>query len=109
MRAGTLRTLLTVQENQATSPAKDTLGHKTLNWVTVKQLRGEVVTLTGEQLLRATQIAGELTHQVTVRYWSELTRKHRFLFRGNPLDINTISDTNQKHKELVCLCKEAKK
>lgn len=73
----------------------------------------EVVTLSGLELIRAQQVAPEATHQVRLRFYRGLTRKHKLKWTdpdsntAHEFDINHIDDVDQRHREIVLICKEA--
>lgn len=106
MRSGKLTERLQIQENRKAT--KTTLGEVAENWHTVNSVWAGIVTLSGLELIRARQVAAEATHEVTIRYYKGLTNKHRFLWGSVKLDINHVNDKDQRHHEMVCICKQAK-
>lgn len=76
-------------------------------------VHAKVETLSGLELIRARQVASEATHQVTIRYWQGLTRKHKIRWTDpatnekHEFDINHINDVDQRHREMILTCKEA--
>jgi SPP1 family predicted phage head-tail adaptor len=70
MRAGKLRTRVTVQQRTATL---DTFGQQSVAWsALLSNVPVELNALTGRELLAAQAVNAEVTHEVMMRYHSEL-------------------------------------
>lgn len=69
VRAGNLRKRLTFQTKDA---AQDALGEPVNTWTTIFTCWGEIIPLTGRELIAAASIQSEVSHTVMVRYRTEL-------------------------------------
>lgn len=81
-------------------------GAALVTWLPVAELWASVEPITGSERVDADARAGRLTHSVTLRYRSDVTTAHRFVFGTRILDIRSVRDLDERHVRLVCLCDE---
>jgi len=104
MRAGLLRHRVAIVEDVVAG--QDGTGQETVTATTRATVWGEVKPLSGKELWRAQQIQPEVTHQVTVRYTSDLVPERHLVHDGRSLHILGISDRDERKIEQTLLCKE---
>src|SRR3989304_5132322 len=104
MQAGRLRHRVTLQVT-ALSTA-DSFGEQTQSWADVERdIPAEVQTLSAIELWKTAQVQPEASVQVFMRYRSDVTSAHRFIYGSRYLyPITVIPDI--KNTELTILCKE---
>jgi SPP1 family predicted phage head-tail adaptor len=99
---GALRELLTL-ESQAR--VADGGGGASVTWETVAELWAAVRPITGDERLRADQVAGRVTHEVWIRRRSNVTPAMRFRIDTRILDIVAVL-AGPRRSHLKCLCEE---
>ena len=101
MRAGSLRKRIEIQQCIFT---KDNAGAPVENWLAFATAWAQVEDLTGQELAAAAQINETLTTRFTTRYLGSQfvpDTTMRIVYQGKFYDIQSISDTEQAHRELV--------
>lgn len=106
MKAGELRHPISIEFNLAT--AQDTLGGITESWQTYHRAWGKVVELGGRELEFARQKAPNSTHQVTMRFIPNVTADMRVRHDQRLLNIENVTNVEDRNIELILLCSEAK-
>jgi SPP1 family predicted phage head-tail adaptor len=107
-RAGVLRKVVTFQ---ARSTGKDAAGQPLDTWTTQFTSRASIDPLTGRELIQA-QIAGaSATHQVTVRYRSELAdpivvAKMRILYGSRVFNIQASMNQAESNRVVILQVQE---
>ena len=105
IRAGELRHRVSIMHDDSTE--QDTFGQPVEDEHCVATVWAKVESLSGLELIRAQQVAGEVTHQVTIRHYPGLTNRHWFNFQNMRLDINHIDNVEFRNIKNVVLCKRA--
>ncbi len=100
-----LRHRVQVQEDQGATV--DAHGQPVPGWVTVRECWARVENLTGQELFFAQQQTAVADVRVTVRYWADLTTKHRFMHGTRELNIVSVADLDGLKVHQECLCKAA--
>ena len=103
MEAGKLRHVVTVQ---TASESADSFGEMIKTWGSNSTAWASVEPLSGRELLSAQQYYAEATHRVRLRHNSAVTPSARFKFGTRYLQINSVSDKNEKGAEIECICTE---
>lgn len=95
-------------ELQALSTTPDGQGGVTSAWVTYATVYAKVVPVRGRKLWAARQAQSELSHEVTIRYRSDVSTAHRVVYSGaaEPLAIRAVVDVDYRHVVLVLDCLE---
>lgn len=104
MRAGQLNRRVRLQGRQTTVSAD---GFSIENWVDIATLWAGLEPVTAREVMQATQETEKITHQVTVRYRTGMSNQLRFRYGSRVFLIHTLLDTNESHRELICLCEES--
>ena len=103
MRAGKLRHQVTIQSPTLTA---DGGGGNTVAWVDVDDVWADVKPLTGAEPLFSAQLNPETTHQVTLRYRSDLQRNYQIVFGTRTLRVTSIINVDERDRQLIAMCKE---
>ena len=129
MRAGRLRHRVLLQH---ATDAGDTYGEQDQTWYVDADpaiLYAEVRALQGQERFRAQQVQPEVSHAVRIRYRDDVAPDDRLivgsaspeiegvmiadepddltrLFGSKVLQIESVIDVNEQHKELQLLCRE---
>ena len=108
IRAGQLRHRLEVQE---ATEVQDAHGQATKTWVKVKSRKVEIKPLAGAELFNAQQVQARVSHEITLRYYADLTPEHRFRLatrlRGERIfNILSVRHTDEMNVDTVCACEE---
>lgn len=84
-------------ELQSFTDARDTHGEKDIwderNWTTDATLWANVEPQSGAENTEGDQVAGEVTHKVTIRHRKGVTRQHRLLYRVAHTTLNGALST----------------
>lgn len=86
-RLGRMRHRLAIQSATETPNA---YGEPVKAWSTVATRWGRVEPMLGNERYTAQQVVGELSHKITMRYYSGLTPKHRLVFGSRVFHIESI-------------------
>lgn len=62
--------------------------------------------MTAQQLMAAGQTEEKITHQITIRYRTNLTPRMRLRYGNRLFEIKNILDPLEEHRELDILCEE---
>lgn len=114
MRAGKLRSRVTLQKRM---PSTDAEGSTSDNWITLGRVWAHLAPVAGVEALVAGQEEVRLSHQVSTRYRADLAAAStapvsneghnlRLLLGPRVLDIQTVSDPDERHVEVDLLCIE---
>lgn len=108
MRAGALRSRVTVQHRLVTS--QDSRGQDVYSWTTITDgpFWAMIEALQGRQLEAAQQTWAEARFRVTIRYQPgvSINREDRLLWGSRILDILDVEDPDQRTRQIVMVCKE---
>jgi SPP1 family predicted phage head-tail adaptor len=106
MRAGMLRHRVTVVRR--IEGAKDAVGTPTYAWTDMEiDVPAHVRPLSGSELLAAQQVNASTTHEVRMRYGSDITARDRLTFDGRTLEIDAPPiNVDERNRELVLRCHE---
>ena len=84
----------------------NTLGERVITWSDVDMVHAAVEPIRGREFFAAEQVQAEFSHRVVMRYRDGMTTRMRVLHLGRVLQINTIIDVDERHKELQMMCRE---
>jgi len=90
MRIGPLRERVTIQSG---STADDSMGGGPESWsaiATDPTVWAGVRPIRGDERLAALQLQAAVTHEVTIRYRTDVTPQHRLLWGAAPLNIRAV-------------------
>lgn len=103
IRAGTLRKLVTIQ---TITRADDGAGGFTETWTDTATVRAAVAPLEGREQLEAMQTGLRQPVRVRMRYRAGVTTAQRLVYEGRTLEIQSVVDPEERHRELVLLATE---
>ena len=103
MRAGRLRHQVAIQ---TATTAQDAYGQPVKTWATTATVWGAVEPIGGKEAYRAQAERADLSHLVVIRYRSGVTPMTRILFGTRTMDIESVVDPEERHRELHLLCRE---
>lgn len=75
-------------------------------WIPVAEVWAAIATMGGDERLEAEQLAGRLTHRVRCRFRGDVRPAMRFRHGTRLLEIVAITDQDERHRFLDCLCRE---
>jgi SPP1 family predicted phage head-tail adaptor len=101
--AGRLRHRVTLKSN---SPSVDEYGDESESWGTEGTVWARIEPLRGQELLLAQQVNAELSHRVTIRYYSGCSPQWRVYFGNRTLEIVSVRDPEERNIKMELLCKE---
>jgi len=101
---GRLSARLVLEDDQSVS---DGQGGVVEDWQVVASLWGRIEPLRARARETAGAAAAEVTHRVTIRYREDVSHAMRFVHRGRPLLIRTVSDPDETRRYLICECEES--
>jgi SPP1 family predicted phage head-tail adaptor len=102
MNIGSLRDRLTLEQPVR---APDGGGGASVAWQPVAELWAHARPITGDERLRHDQVAGRLTHRVTIRRRDGVAPAMRFRQGARIYEIVAVLDSPRR-THLTCLCEE---
>lgn len=108
LSAGQLRHRLKIQKNAGEGTYDASYGAVTPDWQNVSELQASVRTLSGRELEYARQTVGDVTHEITHRYNSLLTIRHRYKFGDRVFAIGHVDNVDQRNVVHKSLCMEVR-
>lgn len=106
MRPGLLRKSAIIERSTET---QDSGGALIRTWQTLVTRRMDVRPLKGNEGFAASQEIGEISHQIRLRYDSEisdLSPRDRIILDGRVLHIISVQNISERSREYKLLCKE---
>ncbi len=100
---GALRHRLTVERPARTD---DGAGGAFVSWEPVAELWAALAPLSAAEAVVADQLAGRASHEIIVRYRSDLAPAMRFRLGSRLLSIVAILDADNRRRFVRCLCRE---
>lgn len=107
MQAGKLRHLVTI-EYQRSDQGETGEVHADPKWYRFKIVNAAVVPLTGRELFNAEQVQPDVNTRVEMRYLEGLTSAMRVNYDGRILNIASVIDLEERHREMHLMCIERK-
>ena len=104
-RAGLLRHLVEVQEN---NPTQDAAGQEIESWSTIAKVWARIHPVKGKEFIDSDQLkATEVTHTIVFRYLPILTTKHRlFVDKARAFEIDQALNDDEREIMHNVRCKE---
>jgi SPP1 family predicted phage head-tail adaptor len=81
-------------------------GGATVAWTAVAELWASIVPMRGVETVVADQLAGQVSHAITVRHRAGLVPAMRFRLASRTFEIAAVIDVGEAHRLLRCLCRE---
>lgn len=103
MNIGSLKHKITIQR-----PGRipDNGGGWTEGYTDYKTIAANVRPMTAKQLIEAEQAQFDVTHRVTIRFRTDITRVDRIVYKGREFDIKTLINEDEANRALILLCVE---
>lgn len=100
---GELRHRVTIQQKTRTA---DGGGGGSVDWSAVATVWAKIEPLSAFQRLKAEQLESCVTHQVSIRYRTDVKTGMRIAYDGRYLAIKTVIDDGERGRWLVLSCEE---
>lgn len=81
-------------------------GEARLTWATLTTRRAFVRPLSGRERLLAEQVQSDVTHKVTMREYTGLTPRDRFVFDSRTLNIVSVIEKSNVPHHMEVMCRE---
>ena len=109
--SGKYRHCVTIQR-QVTTPTTDSYGEVDLttdaNWETFASAHAEVVPRMATETERNDQVKHDITHIVTMRWFTGVTEEMRIVYDSRLLEIKSLYDVGERRREWRMECKEVR-
>lgn len=102
IRAGRYNQVITLQKPSG----KRTAMGIPVEWVDVVTIRAAIEPLQGREYFSGPFQMGENIVRIRMRYLEGITRKMRVKYGDRLLDINSVIDSREAHREIQLMCKE---
>jgi SPP1 family predicted phage head-tail adaptor len=100
MRAGTLRTPLTIQQQAVT---QDAIGQPLTTWTTFAEVWGDLRYKSGAEVIRADAESSAVKCSIRIRYLAGVTAGMRVTDGATTFDIEAVMpDQHRVYVDLVC-------
>jgi len=109
VRAGSLNRRLHLQQ---ISSVVDADGFTSETWADLDVVWASINPVQGIEGYQAAQTQERITHQVTIRWRTDVSAHMRFLYAETPAGIlrifliHAMLDPDEAHRELACMCEE---
>ena len=94
---------------QVASESRDGAGSLVKTWTDLVAVMAAIEPLQGRALHDARQIQTDISNRVVIRYDSTIAdlspEDFRFTFRSKYYDVLYVTNTDERNRELVCMCK----
>lgn len=103
MDIGKLKHRITFQD---LSNSRNEYGELIEDWLDVKTVWAEIKPVSGKQFFAAKQINSEISHNIYIRYRSDLNSSMRIKFKERIFEILYIMNLNESNTIMQIYCKE---
>jgi SPP1 family predicted phage head-tail adaptor len=103
MRAGDLRHRLTIESPQRLS---DGAGGATVTWTQLASVWAHIKPVSARELRSAEQRAEKVTHEIVLRYRTDINSTMRLTGEGRTFNIEAIINEAERDRWLKCFCVE---
>ncbi len=103
MMIGTFRHKVSIQQALR---SYDGGGGASETWQTIADVWANICPLSGRKAVKAQKLEGTISHQVTLRWRDDVTPDMRLLYGARELEIDSVRDTGERNRRLVCMCVE---
>ncbi len=86
--------------------APDGAGGAVVTWTLVTNLWGSIEPMSGSEIVDADGLQGRVTHEVWLRYRSNISPDMRLLLGTRIFDIRLVIDYGERRHHLRCLVEE---
>ena len=103
MRAGKLRHRVTIQSRTV---AADTVGHPVETWATLASVSADILPMGGAEPFHSDQFDARVSHDITIRYRTDVTPNMRVVWGSKTLDVEAVMDPDGRRRSLRILALE---
>lgn len=103
MDIGRLKHRITFQE---LSQNKNEYGELVEEWLDIKTVWAEIKPVSGNQFFAAKQINSEISHNVYIRYRTDLKPSMRIKFKERVFEVLYLMNVNEDNQLMQIYCKE---
>lgn len=104
MDIGRLRHRITFQE--LSKSEKNYYGELICEWLDIITVWAEIKPVSGNQFFAAKQINSEISHNVYIRYRTDLKPSMRIKFKNRIFEILYVMNVNENNRMMQIYCKE---
>ena len=101
--AGRLRNRVTIKSKTAT---QNSYGEEVIVWVTLATVWAAVEPMRGQEYLESRRLQAEVDYRVRLRYRSGLAPTMRVYYDNRTLEVVSVLNVNENHRETHLMCKE---
>lgn len=101
--AGKLRHRVVLKSN---TPGVDDYGGATESWGTEATVSARIRPGRGQEFVLAQQVHAELSHEITIRYYSGVVPQWRVYFGSRIFEIVSVRDIEERNIRMELLCEE---
>ena len=100
---GKFRHFITLQ-GQGTS--RDSGGGISSGFSTIASVYANVVPKSGKEVYKQGKLVGSVTHEITIRYRTDITNASRISFNNKFFNIRSIINIDERDRYLKLMCEE---
>lgn len=108
IKAGKYNKVITLQQRNSAREKANKYGSENLNtiWENVATVHASVEPIQGREYFSGPFQMGENIIRIRIRYLPNINRRMRVKYGSRLLDIYSVIDSKEEHKELQLMCKE---
>lgn len=93
-------------ELQSPSHATDAGGGAVKTWTTLAHLWAKITPVSNNESVRQGKVQESITHNVTVRFRSDIGTNYRLLYESRAFNIRGIRNIDERDRFLLLICEE---
>ena len=102
-RVGQLRHQITLQGQGTT---RDSGGGISSGWSTIASVYADIKPKSGKEVYAQGKLVGSVSHEITVRYRTDITNSSRISFDSKLFNIRAIINVDERDRFLKLLCEQ---
>jgi SPP1 family predicted phage head-tail adaptor len=103
MGIGKFRHFITLQGQGTT---RDSGGGISSGFSTIASVYANVVPKSGKEIYKRGKLVGSVTHEITIRYRTDITNASRISFNNKLFNIRSIINIDERDRYLKLMCEE---
>jgi|TARA_R100000734_G_C3275367_1_gene70294 SPP1 family predicted phage head-tail adaptor len=103
MGIGKFRHFITLQGQGTT---RDSGGGISSGFSTIASVYANVVPKSGKEVYKRGKLVGSVTHEITIRYRTDITNASRISFNNKLFNIRSIINIDERGRYLKLMCEE---
>lgn len=84
----------------------DTGGGMTQVWATLANIYANIKPISGTETFRQGKVSSDTTHELTIRYRSDISTKYRICYGSRIFSIQSILNIDERDRFMKLSCKE---